>query len=75
MIDCFLRLSFLPKGVAHAWKNTGSETGEVIFLYTPAGAGKFFEARLDQPAGAVGDAEAVEMRKRFGWEIVGPPPF
>src|SRR5207244_8364097 len=27
--------AFLPKGVAHAWKNTGSETGEVIFLYTP----------------------------------------
>src|SRR5437899_8446340 len=35
--------AFLPKGVAHAWKNTGSETGEVIFLYTPAGAGKSFE--------------------------------
>src|SRR5690349_23033769 len=65
--------AFMPRGCAHAWKNTGAETGQVLFLYTPGGAGKFFEARLDQPEGSVSDAEAVEMRKRFGWEIVGPP--
>ena len=67
--------AFMPKNVPHAWKNTGAETGQVLFFYTPGGAGKFFEARLDEPAGSITNADAVEMRKRFGWEIVGPPPF
>lgn len=67
--------AFMPKNVPHAWKSTGAETGEVLFFYTPAGAGRFFEARLGQPTGSISDAEAVEMRKRYGWEIVGPPPF
>jgi quercetin dioxygenase-like cupin family protein len=67
--------AFMPRGVPHAWKNTGGETGRVLFLYTPAAAGKFFEARLDRPAGPIDSAEAIELRKRYGWEIVGPPPF
>src|SRR5438477_532018 len=67
--------AFMPRNVAHAWKNTGGETGQVLFFYTPAGAGRFFEARLDRPAGSIADAEAIEMRKAYGWEIVGPPPF
>src|SRR5438874_12798312 len=37
--------AFMPRGVPHAWKNTGAETGRVLFLYTPGGAGKFFEER------------------------------
>ena len=35
--------AFLPRGVPHAWENTGAETGRVLFLATPAGAGRFFE--------------------------------
>jgi quercetin dioxygenase-like cupin family protein len=27
--------AFLPRGVPHAWKNTGTETGRVLFLYIP----------------------------------------
>ena len=67
--------AFMPRGVAHAWKTTSAETGQILFFYTPAGAGKFFEARADQPAGPITDAAAIEMRTRYGWEIVGPPPF
>ncbi|MGC2414481.1 MAG: cupin domain-containing protein [Stellaceae bacterium] len=67
--------AFMPRQIPHAWKNTGAETGKVLFFYSPAGAGKFFEARLGQPAGEITDAAAIEMRKRYGWEIVGPPPF
>ena len=33
----------MPRGLAHAWKNSGAETARVLFLYTPAGAGGFFE--------------------------------
>ena len=67
--------AFMPRNVPHAWKSTGAGTGKVIFFYTPAGAGRFFEARLGQPSGEITDAAAIEMRKRYGWEIVGPPPF
>src|SRR5216684_1196860 len=28
--------AFMPRGVPHAWKNSGAETGRVLFLYTPA---------------------------------------
>ena len=31
--------AFMPRGVPHAWKSTGAETGRVLFLYTPARAG------------------------------------
>jgi uncharacterized RmlC-like cupin family protein len=67
--------AFMPRGVPHAWKNTGAETGRVLFLYTPAGAGGFFEEQLGRPAGSINAEEANEMRRRRGREIVGPPPF
>src|ERR1700758_1674636 len=66
--------AFLPRGVPHAWKNTGTETARVLFLYTPAGAGGFFEEQLARPAGSANGPEANEMRRRHGWEIVGLPP-
>jgi quercetin dioxygenase-like cupin family protein len=68
--------AFLPKGLPHAWKNTGRETGKVLFLYTPASAGKFFEAQVDKPlAGPANGPEANALREQAGWEVVGPPPF
>src|ERR1700722_7795717 len=67
--------AFMPRGIPHAWKNTGAETGRVLFLYTPAGAGGFFEERLGRPAGSINGEEANDIRRRHGWEIVGPPPF
>ena len=67
--------AFIPRGVPHAWKSTGAETGRVLFLYTPAGAGGFFEELLGRPAASIVGAEANEIRRRHGWEIVGPPPF
>jgi quercetin dioxygenase-like cupin family protein len=35
--------TFMPRGVPHAWKSTGTETGRVLFLYTPASAGGLIE--------------------------------
>ena len=67
--------AFIPRGVAHAWKNTGAETARVLFLYTPGSAGSFFEELLVRPIGSFNGPEANEMRQRHGWEIVGPPPL
>jgi len=69
--------AFIPRGVAHAWKNTGAEPGRALFLYTPGGAGRMFEEarRLQRPLSSMDDCEVAEFFKRFGWETVGPPPF
>ena len=68
---------FMPRGIPHAWKNTGDETGRAFFIYTPGEAGKFFEesVRLQSPApSATVDPEVAQLLQRFGWEIVRPPP-
>jgi quercetin dioxygenase-like cupin family protein len=67
--------AFFPRGVPHAWKNTGSGTARILFLYTPAAAGGFFEAMLNVPAGEINGDAANEIRKRHRWEVIGPPPF
>jgi quercetin dioxygenase-like cupin family protein len=69
--------AFMPRGVAHAWKNTGAETGRALFLYTPAAAGKWFEESrlLQRPIGSLDPDELTRIFQRYGWEIVGPPPF
>jgi quercetin dioxygenase-like cupin family protein len=68
--------AFMPRGLAHAWKNTGAEPGRVLFLYSPGAAGKFFEdaAQMCRPF-SVTDREIADAAERHGWEIVGPPPF
>ena len=68
--------AFMPRGLAHAWKNTGTEPGRVLFLYTPGSAGKFFEeaVQMGRPL-SVGDQQIATAFQRHGWEILGPPPF
>jgi uncharacterized cupin superfamily protein len=69
--------AFMPRGLAHAWKNTGTEPGRVLFLCTPAGAGSFFEeaAEISRPFSSMNDQEIAEAFQRHGREVVGPSPF
>jgi quercetin dioxygenase-like cupin family protein len=69
--------AFMPRGVPHAWKNSGAETGRVLFLYTPARAGGLLEEqqRTHRTFAAMDEREAAELRRRHGWEIVGPTPL
>jgi mannose-6-phosphate isomerase-like protein (cupin superfamily) len=65
--------AFMPRDVPHAWKNTGSETGRVLFLYTPAAAGGLIEALSEhRPADADEDEKLFE---RHRWKVVGPNPL
>ena len=65
--------AFMPRDVPHAWKNTGSETGRVLFLYTPATAGAVIEALSERrPAD---DDERDKLFARHRWEVVGPNPL
>jgi len=62
--------AFIPRGVAHAWKSTGAETARVLFIFTPAEAGKALQ-RLQCSVGPM----AAPVFQRHGAEVVGPPPF
>jgi quercetin dioxygenase-like cupin family protein len=69
--------AFMPRGVPHAWKSTGPGTGKALFIYTPAGAGKFFEdmSRMQPALSSMKDDEIAALFQDYRWEIVGPPPF
>ena len=62
--------AFFPRNVPHAWKNTGSDTGRVLFLYTPAGAGGYIEEFMKHPR-----EELEKLREHYRWEVVGPNPL
>src|SRR5882757_4075682 len=55
--------AFMPRGVPHAWKNTGPETGRALFIYTPAGAGKVFEdmSRMQRALSSMNDDEIAAL--------------
>jgi quercetin dioxygenase-like cupin family protein len=61
--------AFMPRGMPHAWKSTGAETGRVLFLYTPAKAGRLIEEQ--QRTGR----KMTEISERHGWELLGPSPL
>ena len=69
--------AFMPRGVRHCWKNSGADTGRVLFLYTPAGAGGLIEEqqRTGRTFASMSEGELAEMLERHGWEIVGPSPL
>jgi quercetin dioxygenase-like cupin family protein len=67
--------AFMPRDVPHAWKSTGAETGRVLFLYTPGGAGKLFEELAGRPPVDPMSEEFGAIAERHGWEMVGPPSF
>ena len=67
--------AFFPRNVPHAWKNTGSDTGRVLFLYTPAAAGGYIEELLTHPAGQMNDDERNKLCERYHWEVVGQNPL
>src|SRR5437879_11255944 len=69
--------AFMPRGVPHAWKDSGAETGRGLFLYTPDRAGGLLgeQQRPNRTFAAMDEREAAELRRRHGWEIVGPSPL
>ena len=69
--------AFVPRGVPHAWKNSGAEAGFVLFLYAPARAGGLIEEqqRTGRKFSSMSEAERRKMLERHGWELLGPSPL
>jgi quercetin dioxygenase-like cupin family protein len=69
--------AFMPRGVRHAWKSTGTETGKVLFLYTPAKAGGLLEEQHEtrRSFGEMSESELADTLERHGWELLGPSPL
>src|SRR5436190_12413306 len=69
--------AFMPRGVPHAWKSTGAETGRVLFLYTPAKAGGLIEEqqRTGRGFASMNERELADILQRHGWELLGPSPL
>jgi quercetin dioxygenase-like cupin family protein len=67
-------VALMPRGVAHCWKSTGAETGKVLFMYTPAGAGGLIEeqGRTGRKFADMSESELAEFLNRHGWELLGP---
>jgi mannose-6-phosphate isomerase-like protein (cupin superfamily) len=69
--------AFMPRGVPHAWKNTGAQAARALFLYTPARAGGLIEEqqRTGSNFSSMTETERAEMLRRFDWELLGPSPL
>ena len=63
--------AFFPRNVRHAWKNSGESTGRVLFLYTPAAAGRYTE----EMGQAETEGERDALRRRYNWEVLGANPL
>ena len=68
---------FIPRGTAHAWKNTGSEAGHAFYIFTPAQNAKFFEElrKLDQPMMSIDPATFESYGQRYGYQLIDLNPF
>jgi mannose-6-phosphate isomerase-like protein (cupin superfamily) len=68
----------IPRGLVHAIANLGSTPVRWLTLISPAAPAAWVEAEDDlivESAGSPNQAQLDEIHRRFGLEIVGPPPW
>ena len=65
-------LVFIPRGTTHAWRNSASEVGRALYMFTPAEGAKFFEElRLfEQLMWDIDPERLEEYGRRYGFELV-----
>ena len=63
---------FIPRGLVHAWRNVGTEDGELSFVFTPGdGAVCFEELRThEKPIPEIAEDVLIATFSRSGYELV-----
>jgi quercetin dioxygenase-like cupin family protein len=63
---------FVPRGLAHAWRNTGHEDGRAFFIFTPGDGAKAVEEMrfLGKPILEIEPAVRDEIWQRYGTEFI-----
>ncbi len=63
---------FIPRGLAHGWKNIGSEEGRAFYIFTPAQGAKVFEElrKLQIPVTSIDQATFEAFCQRYGYELI-----
>jgi quercetin dioxygenase-like cupin family protein len=63
---------FIPRGVAHAWKNPGPASTYAAFIFNPADGAQFFEElqRLARPIPDIDPASLEALCRQHGYELV-----
>lgn len=65
----------LPRGIPHAFRNTGDAPGRLLEIVTPGGFERFFERCGARPVRTPEDAAALgALGAEFGLAITGPMP-
>lgn len=66
---------YIPRGIAHAWKNTGRDAGQAIYIFSPAEGAKVFEELrlLNVTVHEIPREKFEEACRLYGYEMVGPP--
>ena len=71
------RFNRVPRGAPHAIANAGGEAVRWLTLISPAGQAGWVEAEHELLAEGGGEPDPerlAEIHRRFGLELVGPPP-
>lgn len=67
-------ITFLPKGLPHAWQNVGAEPGRLLVIFTPAAPGmEDFFARFAEFSSADAKEGFAALGPDAGMTILGPP--
>ena len=66
---------FIPRGLPHAWQNTGAGPARVLFVFTPASPGmeRFFERSAELPEDTRMADAFKTLASAAGMEVLGPP--
>lgn len=65
---------FIPGGIAHTFRNTGTENGQLLIETFPGGIRKYFEESSAVLMSEPVDQQALErVNERYGVVFVGPP--
>ncbi len=63
----------MPRGIPHAFTNSGEVPARLLVLFTPAGMESFFDGFAALDASSIGPQAFRDLGEPAGMKVVGPP--